>query len=231
MLIVRRHSPCHLSAAPYFSGATSNDSFSLTKVPIDTLVPQSRSFSGYQPGTITGVGHTVTMAERLWAPWRYTYIKAARAGEAECIFVDLPAQTDDRKNLILHRGEGAFVMLNAYPYTNGHLMVAPYRHTTDFDELSDGEHLEIQRLLAAAIGWLKGAYRPDGFNIGVNLGRVAGAGIEDHLHWHIVPRWSGDTNFMPVIGEVRVLPQSLEESYDLLRREVERWLQPSGQKP
>lgn len=171
------------------------------------------------------------MSERLWAPWRYRYIKAARAGEAECIFVDLPAQTDDRKNLILHRGERAFVMLNAYPYTNGHLMVAPYRHTVDFDELSDQEHLEIQRLLAAAIGWLRQAYQPDGFNIGLNLGRVAGAGIEDHLHWHIVPRWAGDTNFMPVIGEVRVLPQSLEESYDLLRREVERWLESSRREP
>lgn len=107
--------------------------------------------------------------------------------------------------------------MNAYPYNNGHLMVAPYRHTSDLEDLSDGELLEIQQLVRDCVRWLSAAYRPEGFNIGVNLGRAAGAGIEDHLHWHIVPRWSGDTNFMPVVGEVRVLPQSLEESYDSIK--------------
>jgi ATP adenylyltransferase len=158
--------------------------------------------------------------ERLWAPWRITYIESARKGAGSCIFVDLPAETDDRRNLILHRGTTAFVMMNAFPYTNGHLMVAPYRHTANMDDLEDEEMLEIQRLVRDCIRWLSIAFNPDGFNIGLNLGRAAGAGIEDHLHWHIVPRWSGDTNFMPVVGEVRVLPQSLEDSYDAIKAAI-----------
>lgn len=164
------------------------------------------------------------MSERLWAPWRLTYIEKASAeeGGTGCIFVDLPAQSDDRTNLILHRGKTAFVMLNAFPYTNGHLMVAPYRHTADMGELNDAELLEINQLLALSLKWISSCYKPDGYNIGVNLGRAAGAGIPTHIHWHIVPRWNGDTNFMTTVGEVRVLPQSLEESYDRLRVEVER---------
>ncbi len=161
------------------------------------------------------------MLGRLWAPWRMRYIEAAGPGSSGCIFVELPAQDDDRKNLILHRGEKAFVMLNAFPYTNGHLMVAPYKHTAEMGDLDDAELLEINRLVAACLRWLRRAYRPDGFNIGVNLGSVAGAGIPDHIHWHIVPRWAGDTNFMTVVGEVRVLPQDLWESYDRLRKAME----------
>jgi len=155
-----------------------------------------------------------TMAERLWAPWRFQYIEAKET--PGCIFVELPRQDTDRENLILHRGQFAFVMLNAFPYTNGHLLVAPYKHTANLSELDDAEHLEIGRLVTAGVRWIEDAYRPDGFNIGVNLGRAAGAGIPTHVHWHIVPRWNGDTNFMTTIGEVRVLPQSLEESYDRL---------------
>jgi ATP adenylyltransferase len=163
------------------------------------------------------------MSERLWAPWRLTYIESApkEEGATGCIFVDLPAQQDDRTNLILHRGTTAFVMLNAFPYTNGHLMVAPYRHTNEITELTDDELLEINRLVAKCTQWIRHTYKPDGFNIGVNVGRAAGAGIPTHIHWHIVPRWDGDTNFMPVVGGVRVLPQSLEESYDRLRAAVE----------
>ncbi|MEJ5171453.1 MAG: HIT domain-containing protein [Fimbriimonadales bacterium] len=161
------------------------------------------------------------MVGRLWAPWRMRYVEAAGPGSGGCIFVELPAQSDDRKNLILHRGEKAFVMLNAFPYTNGHLMVAPYKHTADMGELDDAELLEINRLVAACLRWLQRAYRPEGFNIGVNLGSAAGAGIPDHIHWHVVPRWAGDTNFMTVVGEVRVLPQDLWESYDRLRRAME----------
>jgi ATP adenylyltransferase len=164
------------------------------------------------------------MSERLWAPWRLTYIESAskpEPGATGCIFVDLPAQTDDRKNLILYRGQTAFVMLNAFPYTNGHLMVAPYRHTNDMAELDDAELLEINQLVAWCTRWIRSAYRPDGFNIGVNVGRAAGAGIPTHIHWHIVPRWDGDTNFMTTVGEVRVMPQSLEDSYDRLRACVE----------
>ncbi|MCH8273409.1 MAG: HIT domain-containing protein [Armatimonadetes bacterium] len=158
--------------------------------------------------------------ERLWAPWRIKYIEQVRDGGAKCIFVDLPAEKDDRKNLILYRGERAFVMMNTFPYTNGHLMVAPYRHTSDLEDLDDEEMLEIQRLLRDCVRWLRMAFRAEGFNVGLNLGRAAGAGIEDHLHWHVVPRWVGDTNYMPVVGEVRVLPQSLDESYDRLREAI-----------
>ena len=162
------------------------------------------------------------MAERLWAPWRFDYVtKAAKPESGGCIFVELPAQDNDRENLILFRGKTAFVMLNAFPYTSGHLMVAPYRHTADVDDLDDDELLETSQLISRAVKWLKAAYRPQGFNIGANVGAAAGAGIPSHLHWHIVPRWSGDTNFMTTVGEVRVLPHSLEDSYDLLRKIVE----------
>jgi ATP adenylyltransferase len=158
------------------------------------------------------------MSERLWAPWRLTYIEKATTEDptVSCIFVDLPAQNEDRKNLILFRGKSAFVMLNAFPYTSGHLMVAPYRHTADMNDLEDAELLEINQLVRECLTWIGAVYKPDGYNIGVNLGRAAGAGIPTHIHWHIVPRWNGDTNFMTTVGDVRVLPQSLEESYDRL---------------
>lgn len=162
------------------------------------------------------------MSERLWAPWRFAYIESKES--PGCIFVELPAQDRDRDNLILYRGRRCFVMLNAYPYTNGHLMVAPYRHTADMGELDDEELLEVNQLLAASLDWLRKAYAPDGFNIGVNLGRAAGAGIPTHIHWHVVPRWNGDTNFMTTVGDVRVLPQSLDQSYDRLRLIVDRWV-------
>lgn len=147
------------------------------------------------------------------------YIEKPQTGTDELnIFVDLPAQEDDRKNLILKRGQTTFVMLNAFPYTNGHLLVAPYRQTPDIEELNDEELLEVNQLLAKAVRWIKAAYRPDGFNIGINMGRAGGAGIPSHIHWHIVPRWNGDTNFMTTVGEVRVLPQTLEDSYDRLKQ-------------
>lgn len=157
------------------------------------------------------------MPEHLWAPWRMKYIEAP-TGEASpgCIFVELPQQDRDRENLILFRGETAFVMLNRFPYTNGHLMIAPYKHTADLGELSDQELLEINQLVAKAVKWITAAFRPQGFNIGVNLGAVAGAGIPDHVHWHVLPRWAGDTNFMTSVGGVRVHPISLEETYDRL---------------
>ncbi|HWA82190.1 MAG TPA: HIT domain-containing protein, partial [Fimbriimonadaceae bacterium] len=155
--------------------------------------------------------------------WRFAYIEQPSTGlpGGGCIFVDLPAQENDRENLLLFRGKKAFVMLNAFPYTNGHLMVAPYRHTADMDALDDDELLEINQLVALSVRWITDAYRPDGFNIGVNLGRAAGAGIPTHIHWHIVPRWNGDTNFMTTVGDVRVLPQSLSDSYDRLKLAAE----------
>lgn len=162
------------------------------------------------------------MADRLWAPWRIPYIEAAEPMTG-CIFVELPAQQNDRENLILFRGERAFVIMNAFPYTNGHLMVAPYKHTADLSQLDDAELLEINQLVAACVEWIGECYRPDGYNIGVNLGKAAGAGIPTHVHWHIVPRWQGDTNFMTSIAEVRVLPQSLADSYDRLSAVIDQW--------
>lgn len=163
------------------------------------------------------------MVDRLWAPWRFRYVTQAPTADSSegdsnpgCIFVDLPASQEDRKNLILLRGKHAFVMLNGFPYTSGHLMVAPYKHTANLADLTDEEHLEIQQLITRAIGWLDEAYHPEGYNVGLNLGAAGGAGIPSHLHWHIVPRWRGDTNFMTTVGETRVLPQGLEDAYDLL---------------
>lgn len=154
------------------------------------------------------------MTEQLWAPWRLKYIESANKVEG-CIFCLFPAQgvAHDAENLIVHRGEYAYIILNAYPYSNGHIMVVPYRHTDTFDSLKDAEMLEVMRLTRLGINLLKAVFHPDGFNLGVNMGRVAGAGIADHLHWHIVPRWNGDTNFMPVMADVRVIPESLTVVY------------------
>ncbi len=165
----------------------------------------------------------MAMPEILWAPWRLSYIErpSTQAGSNCDIFLELPAQSNDRENLILFRGETAFVMMNAYPYTNGHLLVAPYRQVTDLTEMNDAELLEVNQLLAKCTSWIRTAYKPDGFNIGINLGRAAGAGIPQHIHWHILPRWNGDTNFMTTIGDVRIIPQSLSDSYDRLQAILE----------
>jgi ATP adenylyltransferase len=158
--------------------------------------------------------------ERLWAPWRMEYIDSAREGEGGCIFCDLPAEGDDEKNYILTRSDRAFAILNKFPYNSGHLMIAPLRHVAEVEELDDDEALGMHELLQKSLKALKEAMKPDGFNIGMNLGQVAGAGIPDHVHWHVVPRWSGDTNFMPVVAETKVLPELLQESYLKLREEL-----------
>jgi ATP adenylyltransferase len=162
------------------------------------------------------------MNQNLWAPWRMQYVEKPSASGN--IFVELPARSEDEKNFILYRGAHSFVMLNAYPYTNGHMLIAPLRQTNDMPTMSDDELLEINQLVAKAVGWLTEVFRPDGFNIGVNLGRAAGAGIPEHIHWHVLPRWNGDTNFMTTVGETRVMPQSLEDSYQkilsVIRRDV-----------
>ncbi len=162
------------------------------------------------------------MSEQLWAPWRLKYIeKAQKLSSEECFFDELPKKTDDRENFILYRGKLVFVILNAFPYNNAHLMVAPYRHIADLEEMSDEELLEVNQTLSKCVGWIKKAYSPEGFNIGVNLGRVAGAGVPGHIHWHVVPRWNGDSNFMTVIGEIRVLPENLYQTYDRLKSVME----------
>ena len=158
--------------------------------------------------------------ERLWAPWRMEYINSAREGEGGCIFCDLPAEDDDEKNYILTRGDKGFVILNTFPYNSGHLMIAPFRHVGEVEEFEEDEALDIHHLLQRSLKALKEAMDPDGFNIGINLGRVAGAGIPDHLHWHVVPRWNGDTNFMPVVGETKVLPETLDASYSKIRERL-----------
>lgn len=157
--------------------------------------------------------------KQLWAPWRMTYIR----GESEvpvsgCVFCLPEEAQEDAGRLVLHRGECAFVIMNKYPYTNGHLMVAPYRHTADPATLSEAEALEMHRLMVLSRQVLQETSAPHGFNIGMNLGQIAGAGVADHLHLHLVPRWSGDTNFMPVFADVRIIPQHLEETCQMLRR-------------
>ena len=153
--------------------------------------------------------------ERLWAPWRMAYIEVS--APSGCIFCVKPAEDQDETNWILHRGARAFIILNAFPYNNGHLMVAPFRHTADLEALDAEEQGEIFRLTQLCVALLRAAYHPDGFNIGMNLGKTAGAGVADHLHMHIVPRWNGDTNFMPVVSDTKVLPDSLDNTYAKLR--------------
>jgi ATP adenylyltransferase len=147
------------------------------------------------------------------------YIQAAKqeTEDDRCIFCDLPNDGDDTRARILARREHAFALLNSFPYNPGHLMVAPFRHTGEFGELSREEHADVDRLISASIDALREEMDPHGYNLGMNLGRVAGAGIPGHVHWHVVPRWNGDTNFMPVIGQTRVLPELLEETYARLR--------------
>jgi ATP adenylyltransferase len=150
------------------------------------------------------------MTEQLWAPWRLEYIK--RADEADgCVFC-AAAAGDDEELLVVHRGERAFALLNKYPYASGHLMVAPLRHVGEYGALDADEAAEIHRLTVAGIEALRSVYAPQGFNVGWNLGRAAGGSVADHLHEHVVPRWVGDTNFMPVLGDVKVMPEHLRET-------------------
>src|ERR671916_225124 len=161
------------------------------------------------------------MAEqRLWAPWRLEYIKGPKADE--CIFCTKPEAGDDRGSYIVRRGQHCFVMLNAFPYNNGHLMVSPYRHVPSIEELDADTLLELMTLAQEGLAALREAYGPEGFNLGINQGKVAGAGVEHHVHLHVVPRWGADTNFMPVIGDTRVLPQSLDDSYAAMTEAFER---------
>ncbi len=157
-------------------------------------------------------------SERIWAPWRLAYVKdASKDVESDCIFCAKPAADEDAANLIVHRGERCFVILNLFPYTNGHLMVTPYEHASSIADLEPATIAELMGLSQRAIRILDEAYAPHGYNVGFNQGRVAGAGVEHHVHMHVVPRWGGDTNFMPVLADTRVMPQTLEQSYEVLR--------------
>ncbi len=157
--------------------------------------------------------------ERLWSPWRMEYIRRGDSGPSHgCLFCDVPAAGEDKdeENHLLARGQVSFVLLNAFPYNPGHLMAAPYRHVGDYEELTAEELAEMMAFAGRAIQALKQESSPHGFNLGMNLGQVAGAGIADHVHLHLVPRWGGDTNFMPVVGQTRVLPELLGETYQRL---------------
>jgi len=152
----------------------------------------------------------------LWAPWRMAYIKNARK-PAACIFCSKPKERRDEKNLLLHRGHHGLVMMNLFPYNSGHLLVAPYAHVKNLEQLPDEVSLDLMALMKLSLKVLRAEIKPEGFNVGINLGRVAGAGIEAHVHLHIVPRWNGDTNFMPLFAETRVMPEHLQATYRKLR--------------
>lgn len=156
--------------------------------------------------------------KRLWSPWRMKYIKSPK--QKGCVFCKVLSCEDDAKNNVLYRGKDVFVILNAYPYTSGHLMVLPNIHVPALDDLTPEIRAGMMELVNKAIQVLTEVYQPQGFNVGINLGEAAGAGIEEHLHIHVVPRWHGDVNFMTAVGETRVLPEALEDTY---RRVMELW--------
>ncbi len=160
--------------------------------------------------------------ERLWTPWRMAFIEQEADGAAaspDCFLCVKPAEgpARDRENLILFRGQRAYALLNLYPYNSGHVMVAPYVHQGDLTALAEADATELFALVRATVAVVRDTYRPEGFNVGMNLGQVAGAGVPGHLHVHVVPRWGGDTNFMPVLGDTKVMPESLAQTYDRLR--------------
>lgn len=153
----------------------------------------------------------------LWAPWRMNFILQNKStAAAGCIFCSKPKEHQDRKNYILYRGAYVFVMLNIYPYNNGHLLISPYLHAKDLSQLDRTILTDLMETIQKSMTALEAAVSPEGFNIGINLGKAAGAGIEDHLHIHVVPRWAGDTNYMPVLSETRVIPEHLNATYDTL---------------
>ncbi|MBI4126557.1 MAG: HIT domain-containing protein [Deltaproteobacteria bacterium] len=153
--------------------------------------------------------------DKLWAPWRMQFIREARCGSSKdaCVFCSVRDQQDDRAALILKRGRHAYVVLNKFPYNNGHLMVVPNRHVAELHELTTEEHTEMMQLLASSVTILRDKINAEGINCGINLGKVAGAGILDHVHIHAVPRWTGDNNFLPIFADTRVLPEYIDETY------------------
>lgn len=172
--------------------------------------------------------------EQIWAPWRLAYIEGDDAGakldrsavelppgaEPECFLCQTAADSDDRRGFVVQRGEHSLAILNRYPYNNGHLLVSPRAHRARLDQLTPAEEIELAQGIRQMVGLLERVLRPAGFNVGLNLGRAAGAGLPGHLHWHVVPRWKGDTNFMPTVASTRVIPQSLEALWEALTAEL-----------
>ncbi len=157
--------------------------------------------------------------KRLFAPWRIRYILAPKY--EGCIFCSYPKQNRDKENLLLYRGNKAFIIMNRYPYNPGHTLICPYRHVAELGELAVDEKVELIELIDLIIAAIRKEMNPHGFNVGLNIGSVAGAGMEEHLHFHVVPRWNGDTSFMPVLADVQVVPEALEETYDKLKKSIE----------
>jgi len=160
--------------------------------------------------------------KQLWAPWRMEYILNEIDQYDSCIFCDFPEENDDEKYNIMYRAEKCYVILNKYPYNNGHTMVVPYQHTGDILELDDETLLNAQQAISKTVQVMRNIMNPHAFNIGMNVGRCGGAGIDEHLHYHIVPRWNGDTNFMPVIGGTKVVSESLKATWEKLSDEFNR---------
>mgnify|MGYP002006583392 CR=1 FL=1 len=153
----------------------------------------------------------------LWSPWRMDYIRSPRPNQNGCIFCEKSKSKKNNKNLIIHRGENSFILLNLYPYNNGHVMVAPYEHQPDFDKLNIDTQIEMMNFSSKLMKIMKDKMNAEGFNFGANFGSAAGAGIKEHLHLHIVPRWEGDTNFMPVLGHTKVQVDGLKETHKFLK--------------
>lgn len=158
--------------------------------------------------------------KRIWAPWRMEYILNSR--KKGCFLCDICRKDKDEQNFVLKRGKSVFLLLNKYPYNNGHLMIAPYKHVDTLESLNANEMSEMMQMASTACKALRKSLNPDGFNLGLNIGAAAGAGLRDHIHLHIVPRWEGDTNFMPVLGDVKIIPQTLDELWRKLRKEISR---------
>ncbi|MDP8239977.1 MAG: HIT domain-containing protein [Candidatus Hatepunaea meridiana] len=159
--------------------------------------------------------------DRIAAPWRLEYIQSAVKHPSGCFLCEALDTNDDREKLVIHRDELVFLIMNLYPYNNGHLLVVPNRHIGELKDLTTDELTALGELTRKAVRWMDIAYEPHGYNIGLNLGRVAGAGLPGHLHWHIVPRWDGDTNFMPVLGCVKIISEGLKAGYDRIRQVIE----------
>ena len=167
--------------------------------------------------------------QRLWATWRMEYITGTvenkNTDKDHCIFCSAPKIADDEETLICHRGKHSFIIMNLYPYNNGHLMIIPYRHTSDITSLTDEESLEIMKFVKITTKVIKNLMNPEGFNIGMNVGRPGGAGIAEHLHMHVVPRWTGDNNFMPVLGDTRVISEHIEVTYKKIKDGIKALLE------
>jgi len=154
--------------------------------------------------------------DRLWTPWRYTYVSKGE-GSHGCIFCEKASSSNDEENLVVHRGERNFILLNIYPYNNGHLLIAPYEHVSTLEELSEEAAIEMMRLARITEGHMRRVYQPKGINIGLNIGECAGAGVAAHVHLHILPRWPGDVSFMTSVGETRVVPEELRTTWEKMR--------------